>query len=76
MKALALGWNDFLYTRFFSAVAVGINITYISPALVQEISSPGTYNLDTVIHTVQCGTFQLATVYMHTHAHTPTHTRG
>lgn len=36
------------YTRFFSAVAAGINITYISPLLVQEISSPGTYNLNTL----------------------------
>lgn len=35
------------YTRFFSAVASGINITYISPSLVQEISSPGTDNLNT-----------------------------
>lgn len=34
------------YTRFFSAVAAGINTTYISPSLVQEISSPGTYNLN------------------------------
>lgn len=36
------------YIRFFSAVAAGINITYISPSLVQEISSPGTYNLNTL----------------------------
>lgn len=49
------------YTRFFSAVAAGINITYISPSLVQEISSPGTYNLNT-----NCTVIQACT---HTHSH-------
>lgn len=51
-----------LYTRFFSAVAAGINITYISPSHVQEISSPGTYNLNTL------------TVLWYTHKHTHAHT--
>lgn len=37
-----------LYTRFFSAVAAGINITYINPLLVQEISSPGISNHSTL----------------------------
>lgn len=70
------------YTRFFSAVAAGINITYISPSLVQEISSPGTYNLNTLTalwfththtpHTVRSRPFQVA--HVHTHIHT--HTRG
>ena len=74
------------YTRFFSAVAAGINITYISPSLVQEISSPGTYNLNTLtalwfththtLHRVRFKTFQVAHVSTYTHTHTHTHTRG
>lgn len=66
------------YTRFFSAVAAGINITYISPSLVQEISSPGTYNLNTLTapwfthtpHTVRSRPFQVP------HVHIPEGKRG
>ena len=70
------------YTRFFSAVAAGINITYISPSLVQEISSPGTYNLNThctVIHTHTVhSTIQTLSssscAYTHTHTQRDTQT--